>query len=360
MIFDHDATITEFTKNNQNYKEWRKIHTKAFGRLFAYAFQGNETAQIHLTATLISVSNRQFAFALPKLEQLLDMAATPADIAVMHYFVGLCHEMMEHTDEMTEHYEALLASSEIFEYPIAFHPYFRTAKFSQKHSECSKAIYFYTRALDFYSHRELTRDEQETVSRLLYEIATVRLYMHEYDAADRLLQLSRQYSAKTDSQRDYVTATLLAVQGKQEAADALIENLPAFYQGYLRPQVEAILAGTDLHYCQITQKRSHYPKFADKILAEQDHLRELIATGQGEEAKTFLCNLLMQTFQFAGRVLECSIEPRGEKIVVNCHNYRIKTLMAEHQALFDLIKDRLPGWEFRSVCEFEHYPIDTH
>ena len=356
MNDNFEELLNQFAQNNKNYKEWRKIHKKAFGKVFSDTFKGNDAAQIHLTAALIQVSKRAFSEAAPKLEELLSICTNPADTAAIHYFVGLNLEMMERTDEMAEHYEELLTSPVRFELPIPFHPYYRTAKTAQRYSECSKAIHYYTKALDFYSGLELGEHDRKVVSFILYDLATVHLYMHEYDAARRLLKLSCEYSPETNHQRDYIAVILSALRGDREECKALLDALPTFYQEACKPMAAAILAGTDLHYFAVPQDRSKYGRFAETLLSRQEELRGLIARGELKKAEKIISDLLFRTFRFTGRVLECRILPNGEKITVHCKHYRIKTLIAEQAALFAMSREALPGWEFVPVSEFEPYP----
>lgn len=356
MNDNFEELLNQFALDDKNYKNWRKIHTKAFGKVFSHAFKDNDAAQIHLTAALIKISQRAFEQAAPKLEELANMCATPFDSAALHYFTGLNHEMMGNLHEMNEHYEALGESPFHFEFPISFHPYYRTAKFAQRASECSKALYYYQKALEYYSQRELSKNDCYTASFILYDMATVYLYMHEYDAAERLLSASHQYSDTPNSQRDYVTAILYAIQGKKRECDTILENLPGFFQDSCKPMVSAIRAGTDPHYFAVPQDRSNYGKFAETLLSQQKKLKDLIVRDSLKEAEDIISDLFFRTFRFTGRVLECKILPHGEKITVHCKHYRIQTLIAEQEALFAMSREELPGWEFVPVSEFEPYP----
>ena len=51
--------LTEYALDNENYIKWRETHGKVFGELFLSAFKESVEAQIHLTSSLIKISNRE-------------------------------------------------------------------------------------------------------------------------------------------------------------------------------------------------------------------------------------------------------------------------------------------------------------
>ena len=185
-------TMKKYALNNQNYKNWRKIHQNVFGNIFSSAFEENEEAQIHLTAALIAISQRNFKKAASMLKILDDICFCEFDRAAVDYFTGLNYEMLEKEKKMTERYEKLLSSSVKIEVNLSFRPYYRTAKFAQRNSECSKAIYYYLKSLEFFDNAEATKQTSASSSQILYDIATVYMYMHEYDSAEHFLNLSVQ------------------------------------------------------------------------------------------------------------------------------------------------------------------------
>ena len=68
--------LKKYALDSDNYKKWRKEHTKVFGNLFEDAFSQNEEAQICLTAALINISQREFDLAMPKLDMLEKICTT--------------------------------------------------------------------------------------------------------------------------------------------------------------------------------------------------------------------------------------------------------------------------------------------
>lgn len=86
--------------------------------------------------------------------------------------------MLGNESEMNEHYEKVRTSNFAFVFPLPFHPYYRTAKFAHKDSECSKAIFYYQKALEFYDGTAPDTKTKSAVSQIIYDIATIYLYMH--------------------------------------------------------------------------------------------------------------------------------------------------------------------------------------
>lgn len=87
--------MQEYALDNENYKEWREIHGKAFGKLFLSAFDDSTEAQIRLTAALIRISKRDFNVGLAKLLMLERFCINDFDSFALSYFTGLCYEFLE-------------------------------------------------------------------------------------------------------------------------------------------------------------------------------------------------------------------------------------------------------------------------
>ena len=331
--------------NNENYKNWRKIHEGAFGDIFASAFSESGEAQMQLTAALIHISKRKFAEAMPILDLLESLCTNSFDEGAVYYFKGLNHEMLGNEQEMVEYYERLGSIDESFVFPLAFHPYYRTAKFAQRASECKKAVYYYKKALEFYDGRRPTAREAATVSQIIYEVATVYLYMHSYSDCEKFLKLSEIYDPSENQQRNFVAAILYAVQGNRDECDTAIRSLNDFFKTSCEATANAIFEGRDLHYCAVPQDRSEYDSF----------WRRFLEIGTAEDAQAIISMLLTETLSFAKRQIECRIEKGESSVTVYCKNYRIKTLAAEYTVLFSKKPAELEKWNFISVDEFENY-----
>lgn len=339
--------------DSDNYKKWRKEHTKVFGKLFSDAFSESEEAQICFTAALISISQRQFDKAMPKLDMLEGMIANECDEAAIYYFKGLNHEMLGNSELMEEYYEKLGCLSSVPRFVLAFHPYYRTAKFAQRDSECSKSMYYYRKALDFYRDVELDAHTASVASHIIYDIATLCLYMHEYDQCEHFLEFSYKYDKSKNAQRDYVKAILLALQGKKEDCDNILNGLNLFLRENCQAMTEAIFNGTDLHYCAVVQERKQYKAFWTSFLNDANEFSQAAFDGNVAETEKNISLMLTRVFGFMKRQLECRIETVGETVVVKCKNYRVKTLIAEHKELFAMMPKELSGFAFFSVEEFE-------
>ena len=253
----------------------------------------------------------------------------------------------------------MLSSSVKIEVNLSFRPYYRTAKFAQRNSECSKAIYYYLKSLEFFDNAEATKQTAASSSQILYDIATVYMYMHEYDSAEHFLNLSVQCSNAENQHRDYVTAILYAIRGKEAESRALLGKLTPFLRENCEPMVNAVLAGTDPHYCAVPQNRKHYPAFTEWLAREKEQLCEMVLAGNKIEAENAISEKLTETLPFMKRKLECRISKRGGKIIVKCKNYFVKSLMAEYDVLFALLCPTLPDFSFVSVNEFEQFQIKS-
>lgn len=340
---------------NANYQGWREIHTKAFGDIFASAFEGNPEAQVHLTAALIHISNRRFDAAMPKLDFLEAIAERSFDETAVNYFKGLNHEFMGDEENMTAYYEKVLASDVTLRVPFAFHPYYRTAKFAQRASECSKAVHYYRKALAFYDGIAPDPQMAQNAGQIIYDVATVYLYMHRYDECERFLQWSKTYFSQEHQQRDFVETILCAVQGRIEDCQRILEGLHPFFKNNCEPTVNAILAGLDPHYCVVPQKRRAYKRFWISVAARAAEMKGLLESGDAESAESIMSDLLTQALLFMKRQLDCRMEMNEGCVTVYCKDYCVKTLTAEYEILFSKQPAELDGWHFVSIREFEAY-----
>ncbi len=345
----------EAVAKNKNYLAWRATHGKMFGEIFLGAFEESVAAQIQLTAALIDISKRQFDAAVPKLNELESLADTDADVAAIAYFSGLNSEMRECEGEMNSYYEKLLSLGVKFEFPLALHPYYRTAKFAQKASECGKALHYYRKALSFYDGIKPTRGMASTVSHLLYEAATVSLYMHSYDECKAFLDASELYDKSENQQRTYVRAVLCAARGDADGSRAFVSSLDEFLKERCEPLIGAILSGTDPHYCFAECDRSAYSDFWNNLATEANGLEEMIAKGNTGAAEKLINAMLSATFPFMNKELECRIECEGGTVTVLCKTYFTKTLAREQAQLFSAKPQQLANWDFVSTDQFEIY-----
>ena len=347
--------LKKYALDSGNYKKWRKEHTKVFGNLFENAFSQNEEAQIGLTSALINISQRNFDLAMPKLDMLEKICDNEFDKTAIYYFKGLNHEMLGNEDLMAEYYEHLKCASVMPQFVLAFHPYYRTAKFAQRDSECSKSMYYYRKALEFYDGANPDPYVAAIVSHIIYDVATLCLYMHEYDECERFLNASYQYDKSQNQQRDYVKTILLAVQDKETECIELLKTLSPFLRENCQAMVEAVFKGCDPHYCIVSQDRSSYEDFWTSFLEDEAIIKNLVVNDNIDEAEQVVSQMLTDVFGFMKRKLDCRIEKEAESIVVRCKNYRVKSLIEEHSALFAAKPENLSGWDFVSIKEFESF-----
>lgn len=352
---DYYELLMSYALNDKNYKGWRKEHTKIFGDIFALAFTENTEAQIHLTAALINISQRNFVGAIPKLDILKTLYINEYDCAVVDYFTGLNCEMLGNEADMDEHYGKVRTSNVSFIFPLPFHPYYRTAKFAQRDSECSKAVFYYQKALEFYDGTVPDTKTKSTVSQIIYDIATICLYMHRYDECERFLELSKKYDTSDNQHRTYVTSILRAAQGKEDESRKLLDKLNRFFRENCEPMVDAILTQKDPHYCVVPQYRSQYSDFWNYIVLHKSDLEELISKQKKDESQKNISDNLSATMAFMKRQLDCRVESANGKITVFCKNYCVKTLACEYDTLFEDKPSELENWDFISVKWFENY-----
>lgn len=230
--------LQEYTLDNENYKKWREIHGKAFGKVFLSAFDESTEAQIHLTAALIKISKRDFYGGLSTLLMLEELCFNDFDNFALSYFTGLCYEFLENEEGMNKYYDKMLEYDYDFKFIIGFHPYYRTAKFSQRKSENTKALHYYNKALALYNENEKDTVKLENMGQIYYDMGTVYLSCQNYDKSHECLDKSFKYSPADNPQRNYVMAILCASEGKTDEATKIVNGLPDF----LKEACERIIA----------------------------------------------------------------------------------------------------------------------
>lgn len=230
--------MQEYTLDDENYKKWREIHGKAFSKVFLSAFDESPEAQIHLTAALIRISNRDFNGGLSILLILEQFCFNDFDSFALFYFTGLCYEFLENEEEMNKYYDKMLEYDFDFMFMIGFHPYYRTAKFAQRKSENKKALKYYNKALELYCDDETNAVKLQNMGQICYDMGTVYLSCQDYDKSREFLDKSCKYSPADNPQRNYVLAILYAVEGKRQESQKLVDSLP----DYLKANCQQIIS----------------------------------------------------------------------------------------------------------------------
>lgn len=354
MDNEYENLIERFA-NDENYKGWREEHKKMFGKVFASAFKDNLEAEIHLTVALINICTGNFSEAVPKLELLSELCENDFDTAAVNYFMGFNYEMMGDVEKMDEYYGRLLSAKPDFVFVYPVHPYYRTAKMAQKESECTKAIYYYQKALSFYDMTVPKEKFRDTISQIFYDISTICLYMHEYDECEKFLDLSKKYNNAEKEDRNYVLAILHAIRGNEKECRKLINKMSAFMKENLEPTAKAVLAKMHPHYFAVLQKRDMYPIFWRNMKKNKHELEQKISEGNVEEAAKFISEKLNEAIPFMNRSLDTRIEFGDGNVTVYLKNFYVKTLEAEYEFLFSKIPSAFKSWKFISVNSFENY-----
>lgn len=218
--------LTENTLDNENYIKWREIHGRVFGDVFLSAFEESAEAQIHLTAALIRISNRDFDGGLSKLLMLEPFCCNDFDFFALSYFTGLCYEFLENEEMMNKYYDKMLTYNFDLRFIIAFHPYYRTAKFAQRKSENAKAIEYYKKAYKFYSVDETDAVKLQNLGQLCCDLGTVYFSVMDYAKSREFLEKSFKFSPAENPQRSYVLAIICAIEGKKDESKQLVDSLP--------------------------------------------------------------------------------------------------------------------------------------
>lgn len=344
--------MQEYALDNENYKKWREMHGETFGDVFLSAFEDSPEAQIRLTSALIKTTKREFEGALANLLPLEYFCNNNFDSAALCYFIGLHCEFLQNEEQMTEYYEKILDYGQDFLFNIAFHPYYRTAKFAQRESKCEKAIKYYKKAMQFYSESEQESEKKKILSQLNYEIATVYMYMHEYEKGSFFIQCSFDCDKTQNPQRNYVLAILCALDEKHDMLKQLLDSMPGILKMSCLQMTNAILNKTDLHYCIVKQNREKYKDFWQNIKVREQDLLIFVKTGEIVKAEEIISQYLTQAMPFMNKELVCSVEKSNKNILVKCKDYYTKTLVAEYEALFSMKDESLENWVFISVNEF--------
>lgn len=218
--------LTEYALDNENYIKWRETHGKVFGELFLSAFKESVEAQIHLTAALIKISNRDFNGGLSKLLMLEQVSFDDFDCFALSYFTGLCYEFLENEQLMNKYYDKMLTYGFDMQFIIAFHPYYRTAKFAQRKSENAKALEYYKKAYELYSDDETDAVKLQNLGQLCFDLGSVYLSVKDYAKSREFLEKSCRFSPAENPQRSYVLAILCAIEGKKDESKQLVDRLP--------------------------------------------------------------------------------------------------------------------------------------
>lgn len=230
--------LHEYTLDNENYKKWREIHGKTFGDVFLSAFIESSEAQIHLTAALIRISKRDFDGGLAILLMLENVCFNNFDCFALSYFTGLCYEFLENEEQMNKYYEKMLKCDESHLFIIAFHPYYRTAKFAQRKSDNNKALYYYNKALGLYDGNETHNIKVENMSQIYCDMAAVYLSCGDYGKSWECIEKSSEYNSAENPQRNYLKAVLYAIEGKTRESKRIVDSLP----DYLKANCEQIIS----------------------------------------------------------------------------------------------------------------------
>ena len=318
---DIKQLLTNYALNDKNYKAWQKEHTKMFGDIFANAFAENKEAQIHLTAALVNISQRNFMSAMQKLDILDGICTNDYDRAALNYFWGLNYELVANEEKMNEYYQKLFDQKASFVFPLPFHPYYRTAKFAQRDSECGKSMFYYQKALSFYDDMtDLSPKIRSSASQIIYDIATLYLYMHKYDECQKFLTLSYEYDSSENQQRTYVTAILYAAQGKINDSKNLLGCMSSFLRINCEPMIDAIAQQKDLHYSVVEQDKSSHTSFWKVFVDSKSHLEKLVADKKYADCQKIISDMLSKTLPFMKRQIDCRIQSSQDAIVVRCKN----------------------------------------
>ncbi len=348
FIFD----AAENARESENYKKWREVHTRAFGALYSEAFRDNSAAELQLTAALNNISGRKFEEAIPLLESAAQICTEDSDRAAVNTFLGMAYERLGDTEKMEECYELARASGARLEMVTQLHPYYYTAKMAQREMTFGKAVYYYQKALEFYDGQSPTGQAAETVSYIMYDLATIFVTTHRYDDCERFLKLSKSYSAAENQQRDYVYAILMAVLGKKEKSLSTLERLTPLLRDHGLPMAKAILEKRDPHYCVCPQDRSAYGGFIGFLKNNRKRIYSDACRGDTESIEKELGRMLTEAMPFMRKKLDCRVSVGNGVMTVRCRNYYVRSLAAEHEYLLGEANKLSDMWDFVSVSEY--------
>ena len=140
--------------------------------------------------------------------------------------------------------------------------------------------------------------------------------------------------------------------GKENEARELASGLNSFYREHLDPMINAIIGGTDPHYCETPQDRSGYKEFWSRLSEVKRELETIIIKGRSSDAESIISQRLSNTLAFMKRNLDCRIELTEGIITVKCKNYRVKSLIKEYEALISEKPGNFDNWHFSLIDEF--------
>ena len=341
-------------EENENYKGWYEVHKGAFGEIFTDAYADSQEGRVMLTAALNKLSRQDTSGALVILTELGALTEGETDMRALEYFTGLCCEMSGDSESAEEHYTKMAECGGNTKFALPFHPYYRTAKFAQRDSEPRKAEYYFKKAMALYEGYPIEGEVAVSVSMILYDIATLRIFMHDYSEGERLLSLSEKMLPGFNPQREYLKAILLAVKDDGDGAYRIRDMLKEPFKKSITEFIEQILDGRHLHYCESERSRSGYKKFLKTLSDKSGDIARMISEEQTAEIEDLIDGMLTKCFSYMSfSFKKCRAVIENGDLTVYLKTGCSRTLMREYTALLEGKTKELGFINLRVVEYFE-------
>ena len=284
--------------NPQFQQSWQ-VHMKAFGPILEPAFRENYQAKVHLCAALNHISTKNIPQALLKLKQMDKHCVTDADKTAMLFFMGLFCEAAGNQEQMIALYAKANESGHRF-----YLPYMKVAKYSLDTHDYGTAEENYRAAIRCFDATGLGKQDKLLLGSAYTNLASCLTMMHRYEEAEEALETSRSLYPDAPG-RAAVEATLFAVRGDAEQANARLEALKAFSaEAYalVRKGVDKILAGTDPMFFTVPVEEEKITAFWSWFQNQSSDMKQKLDRQEYAAVIDPVARKLLETFPFLEEV----------------------------------------------------------
>ncbi len=185
----------------------------AFSPILNPAFRGNVRANVLLTEAFDAILKRDLNGAKEKLILVEPECHCDADHAARLFFLGYAHEQCGDREGMLPYYQEAGRYGHNFRYP-----YLLLAREYYDREEFAQSAENYQRAID------CTKPGDRQLPVFYDELATVLIFLHEYDRAEEALKASAALAPRR-GRLDETRVLLWAARGDREQAEKYVKRV---------------------------------------------------------------------------------------------------------------------------------------
>ncbi len=212
-----------------------QLMQRSFGPILYPAFRENVMANVLLTEAFDHILNRNLESARKKLMLLEAECKTDADHAARLFFLGYAHEQCGDREGMLPYYQQAGSYGHNYRYP-----YLLLAREYYNREEFALSAENYQRTID------CTKPGDRQLPVFYGELATVLVFLHDYDRAEEALKASAALSPRRGG-LDQTRVLLWAARGDRAQAEKYVKRVERRSQNQgarARNAMEQILSGT--------------------------------------------------------------------------------------------------------------------